>query len=133
VAAGLVGTTALSLVETLERRVLGRDPVYAAPRIAARLARGFGFAIDARHARALGSLLRWSYGPALGLMRGWLGTSRRRSLWDAIPYGAGIYLFEILALPGIGATPPLRRWRRAEVLLLATHTMAFAWAAELTR
>jgi hypothetical protein len=125
----LVGILGLSLFERLERRVLGREPLYTSTRITRRLARRLGVSLDEEQARVLGRLLRFVYGPALGLVRARL--DRRPGLGRALRLGAAIWLFELLALPATGATPPLRRWPRGEKLLLAAHTTAFALAAEL--
>jgi hypothetical protein len=128
---GLAGTLALTVVERLERRVLGREPLYAATRIASRLARRWGRPIGPTATRALGGLMRWSYGPALALARKRLVRSRRRGIVPALSFGAGIYAFELVALPALGATPPIRRWPPREVLMLAAHTMTYALAAEV--
>jgi hypothetical protein len=42
---GIVGTLALSLMERLERQVLGRAPIDSSRRIAARLARRLGLSL----------------------------------------------------------------------------------------
>jgi hypothetical protein len=128
-----VGTLALSLMERLERRILGRAPLYSSTHIAARLARRLGLSVDPAGARALGGLLRWSYGPALAIARDRLtARSSVGVVAQALCFGAGIYAFELVALPATGATPPIRAWPAKEVLLLAAHTMTFALASQLT-
>jgi hypothetical protein len=127
-ASGLAGTLALSLVERLERRTLGRLPLYAATRIASRLAHRWSGPMGPAATSALGGLMRWSYGPALALIRNWLVRSPRAGDVPALSFGAGIYAFELIVLPATGATPPLRRWPPLEVLLLAAHTLTYALA-----
>jgi hypothetical protein len=129
--AGTCGVIALALAEHLERRVAGREPVYAAGRVAGRLARRRGLSLSSRRARRLGSVLRWGYGPALAFARGWLPGGRRPGLGRALSFGAMIYLGELLALPATGATPPVRRWPPRQATLLGAHTLMFALGAEL--
>ena len=131
--AGATGTLALSATETLvDRRLLGRAPVYAAERIAGRLAGRFGLRLDARRAKAAGLALRWTYGPMLGLTFATLEPrwSRRRGLWArAAELAAALLTFEVIGMPAVGATPPLRDWPRRERFLLGLHIGAFALVA----
>ncbi|HVV48813.1 MAG TPA: SDR family oxidoreductase, partial [Polyangia bacterium] len=63
---GAVGTAAVMIAGWVERALLGRRPVYAPARLARRL-----FARKARtprRASLIGSLMRWSYGPLVGLV-----------------------------------------------------------------
>ncbi|HVU49720.1 MAG TPA: hypothetical protein VHL80_03480 [Polyangia bacterium] len=128
---GLAGTLVLELMERFERRVLGRPPLYASTRIAARLAGRLGVSLGPTGARIAGGLLRWSYGPALAVARARLAGPPTRSVARALGFGAAIYAFELVALPALGATPPLRAWPRTEVVSLAAHTLAFALGSEL--
>ncbi len=129
--AGLAGTLALSIFERLERRLLGREPVYAPHRVAGRLAARFGIGLSATSARRLGWALRAVYGPSLGVAGAWLDprTSHRAS--RVLRHGLAISVFELAALPLVGAVPPLAKWPLSELLLLAAHATAFATGAEL--
>jgi hypothetical protein len=88
----------------------------------------------------LGNLMRWSYGPFIGLVySATLGRFIRRRWpearsWPAgLALGAAVYLFELLALPRSGATRRLAHWPAADRLLLAGHTAAFGLTAEAAR
>src|SRR5256885_1316001 len=59
-AIGVAATAALGRFERLERLLLGREPSYAPARVAERLL----------GSRRFGPLLRWTYGPALGVAYG---------------------------------------------------------------
>jgi len=115
-AAGAAGTLAVELSERLERAVLGDEPVYAAKRVARRL---FG-------PRVPGRLLRWTYGPLLGLAAGRALEGRS---WpfaaEAAGVGCCVFAFELAAMPAAGATPPVRRWPAGHVAALFVHTLAF--------
>ena len=137
-AIGAAGTLAVMLAGWAERALLGRRPVFAPARLARRLlgarARGPG------RGRAIGILMRWGYGPLIGVL--WsasFGRLIRRRWPEASPWpgglalGAAVYLFELLALPRSGAAPRLARWPVAERLLLAGQTAAFGLTAETAR
>ncbi|HYZ90263.1 MAG TPA: hypothetical protein VE620_13270 [Myxococcales bacterium] len=113
-AAGVLATAALGRFERLEHAFLHEEPPYAPARVARRL---FG-------ARRLGPLLRWTYGPSLGVLYAAL---RSRVGPCAVAFGAAIAVGELLLMPLVGALPPLRR--RERVALFA-HAIAFALAAE---
>jgi len=114
-AAGLAATAALGRFERLERAFLGREPAYAPARVASRL---FG-------SRRLGPLLRWTYGPSLGVLYAAL---RARFGPAAISFGAAVALGELLLMPRVFALP--RLGGRERVALFA-HAIAFSLAAEV--
>jgi NAD(P)-dependent dehydrogenase (short-subunit alcohol dehydrogenase family) len=137
-AVGAAGTLAVALAGWVERRLLGRRPLFAPSRLAQRLFEEA--ARTPRRARAIGKVMRWTYGPLIGVA--WSATFgrwvRRRwpgaRAWPAgLALGAAVYLFELFALPRSGATPRLGRWPAADRLLLAGQTAAFGLAAETTR
>jgi hypothetical protein len=113
-ASGALATAALGRFEHLERTWLGAEPAYAPARVADRL---FG-------SRRLGPLLRWTYGPALGVLYAAL-RSRRGPC--AVRFGAAVALGELLLMPLAGALPKLSGRERAA---LFAHAIAFALAAE---
>ena len=114
-ASGIVATAALGRYERLERALLGREPAYAPAAVARRVLGN----------RRYGPLLRWLYGPALGVVYGAL-----RSRWrlPSLAFGAAVAAAELLAMPRLGATPPLRV---REMVALFAHASAFAVAAEI--
>ncbi|HWE22789.1 MAG TPA: hypothetical protein VG496_02500 [Myxococcales bacterium] len=114
-AAGVLATAALGQFERLERAFLGKEPPYAPPRVAERL---FG-------SRRLGRLLRWTYGPSLGIVYALL---RSRLGPFAVAYGASVALAELVLMPRACALPRLRGRER---IALFAHAIAFALAAEV--
>lgn len=114
-AAGLAATAALGRFEWLERAFLGREPSYAPAAVAKRLLGN----------RRFGPLLRWTYGPALGIAYGAL---RSRLPIPPLVFGAAVAVAELLAMPRMGVIPPLRG---REAVALFAHASAFALAAEM--
>lgn len=116
--------------EFFEHAWLGRPPLYAPPSVACGLlSRLFAAPIAPTAAMRLGLALRWLYGPSLGAVY----AIARSSLLPFSPaagasLGIAIYLFELVAMPAVGATRALSRWPRQEVGLLAAHTLVFGLA-----
>jgi hypothetical protein len=134
-ATGAVGTVALSLGERLETQLLGEEPVYTARRIMARLAARRGVRLSDRSSSTLGRVVRWAYGPALGVVRAALERSRGPRQRDSGTFGfaGALFAFELIVLPATGATPPLRAWKPAQVASLAVHTLIFSAGLTLAR
>ena len=131
-ASGMAGNAMVSAVEVLEREILGAPPTYRADAVTSRLAKRWtGRSLTPETARWLGRAARWAYGSSLAAAYGAVRPRRApASLPRALALAGAIYLFEILAMPALGATPPLRRWKPAERWLLLLHTAAFSIATE---
>ena len=113
-AAGVAATAVLGRFEWLERLVLGKEPPYSPARIAERLLGD----------RRYGPLLRWTYGPALGVA---YGAVRSRFRIPALAFGAALAAAEAFGMPRVRATP---RLGGKELVALFAHAAAFAVAAE---
>jgi hypothetical protein len=111
----VLGTLALHGADAIERKLLGRRPVYDVAAMGKRL---FGRAWA-------GVALRWLYGPALALVQAKLSI-------PPLVFGPAIALAELIAMPRVGATPSPGKWRREEVVLLFAHSTAFALAVHAT-
>ena len=112
--AALLATLALRVADALERKLLGHRPVYDVGAMGKRL---FGSA-------QAGRMLRWVYGPALAVVQ-------KKLRLPPFLFGPAVALGELVAMPRVGATPPVRRWRRGEVPLLFAHATLFAVAVDL--
>lgn len=129
-AAGAVGTMVLGIIEPLERDWVGSQPPYHPSRIVQAL---YPRLTGRRSATAWGIALRWLYGPVLGVL--YADARRRlprRDLTAGVMFGATIWAFELLLLPLVGATPPVRRWTGRERAALLLHTCAFGVATALS-
>jgi hypothetical protein len=133
--AGVAGTAALSAFERLEWALLGgRMAIYAPALVGRGLAgRWIAGAMPPGRGDRLGYALRWLYGPSLGVL---FATARprlpREPVAAGLCLGAGIFAFELAALPAVGATPPVGRWSRFEPWLLMLHTAVFGVATSVT-
>jgi hypothetical protein len=125
--AGAAGTLALAGAAVLRNRLLGRAPPYAAHALATRLAARLGWKLSPWQAQVAGGLMRLGYGTALGLLFTRLG-GRRAVHHPALAgglLGASVLLFEHLAFPRLGLTPPPSRWTPGERALLAAQTSLY--------
>ena len=114
IAAALFATFSLQAADALERKLLGHRPAYDVGAMGKRL---FG------SARA-GTALRWIYGPTLAIVQ-------KKLRLPALLFGPAIALCELVAMPRVGATPPVRKWRRGEVPMLFAHATTFALLVDL--
>jgi uncharacterized membrane protein YagU involved in acid resistance len=131
---GLFAALVLTCADRLEQRLLGRPQIYAPRAIARRLyeVRMRSFVKSARQAGIHGLVLRAGYSAGLGALYGTLRERFPRAPMAAgIAFGTEIWAFELLAMPGTGAVPPLWKWPRAEIALLLAHALAFGITAAL--
>ncbi|WNG31102.1 hypothetical protein F0U62_49125 [Cystobacter fuscus] len=131
-AAGALGTLALSAWEPLRDGLLGHSPPYSVRDIATRALRNtWGIQLAPRAAQRLGLLMRWLYGPALGVLyaglRPALPPAARR--WGLL-LGTGVGLLEQLAFPLLRVTTPPRTWTPAEHALLAVQVLLHGFVTE---
>lgn len=125
--AGVLGTLALTASEPLRDALLGRPPPYAMHHIARRAARAwFGLRLRPRQAQRWGLVMRWIYGPTLGVLGKWLqpvlpGPTPIHGLL----LGGGVWLFEWLSFPRLHVAPPPRTWSPAERRWLAIQGLLF--------
>jgi hypothetical protein len=127
--AGLVGAIVLTAFERLEWRLLRRRPVYAPTPVGERLIRRW---LGSRAALPVaGYLLRAVYGPMLTVALLERGGTRAHALRRGLRFGLAIYLFELGAMPAVGATPRLSAWPAGERWMLLLHTTAFGLSTAL--
>jgi hypothetical protein len=125
--AGAIGTLVLTGFEVFEAGWLGGPTLYAAGPVARGLAARFvNRKLAGRTERVAGLLLRWMYGPTIGAV---YARVRPRLPLSVPAAGAclagGILGFELLAMPALGGTPPLGKWDRPQLWMLAAHTLSY--------
>ena len=124
--AGIAATLAVAALGPVERAVLRRQPVFAPSRIARRLSTRAGFPLE--HAQIAGLAMRATYGPVWAIL--WSRLSPfRNPLRSALALAASIFVFEELAMPAAGATPPRASWTTAEHLFVLTQAVTYAAVA----
>lgn len=132
--AGTAGTLAHQGLTPLRNAWLGHLPPYAVRTIVSRLGKHvLSRPLRASQARGWGLVMRFTYGPALALawtrVRAWVPRSLPVPLRGLL-LGAGVFAFEVLSLPLVGATRPPRTWTRGDFALLAAQTGLFGLVTE---
>ena len=79
--------------------------------------------------------MRAVYGPTWGAVIATLPLRHVPAPLRALTVASAIWLFELVALPLSGATPPLRQWPRGEAAFDATNALVYSavTCAVLTR
>src|SRR4051812_11626790 len=100
--AASLGTLAVAAFTPLERALMGRDPIFAPGRLAGRLLQraSGGHRSSVPVKVVTGQLMRWIYGPAIGL--GWSLARRvlpRSRVLRVGTLATGLTAFEMTALP----------------------------------
>jgi hypothetical protein len=127
--AGLIGAVVLTAFERLEWRLLRERPVYAPALIGQRLLRPW--LGSAESLPGAGYALRAAYGPLLAVALLRLAGNSGPAWHRGFGLGLAIYLFELAAMPAVGATPQLRAWPRRQRWMLLAHTTAFGVSTAL--
>jgi len=131
--AGAIGTLVLTGFEVLETGWFGGPTLYAAGPVARGLAARFTrWKLVGRGQAMAGLLLRWTYGPCIGAVYARIRPSLPLSVpAAAVCLAGGIFGFELLTMPALGATPPLRNWDHPQLGMLAAHTLSYGLGTAL--
>jgi len=125
-AAGMIGTAAMTISSTIEARVRQREPS-TAPADAAAKVLGIEPTDDAAKAR-FSNLVHWSYGTGWGSVRGLLGVVGLPAPVAGIGHFATIWGSGLVMLPSIGVAPPVGEWGTTELAVDAWHHAVYATA-----
>lgn len=125
-AAGAVGTAAMTLSSSLEARLRGRAPSTSPARAASRV---FGVApVDEVGEARFNTLVHWGYGTSWGAARGLLGAVGLRGPAAAVAHLAAVWGAEQVVLPGTATAPPATQWEPQEVAIDLWHHVVYAVA-----
>jgi hypothetical protein len=126
---GLTASMLLTAFEPVERALLGRVQLYAPEAMLSSLFHARFPGVQPIRLRTGALVLRSLYGASIGAL---YAAARRRLPFSGLGRTAlvagAIWAFELGVLPASGATPPLRKWPKAEIALLLLHTFVFASA-----
>ncbi len=133
-AAGLVGTAAMTASQTIEMRLDGRSastmPLQAA-------AKTLGIedtvqTIDEPHQSELSNLVHWSYGTAWGSTRGFLNVIGIRGMPALLLHFAAIWGTALIVEPGLGVSKPVTQWKPQQIIISGLHHAVYALVVSLT-
>ncbi len=128
-AAGAVGTAAMTVSSTVEAK-LSRREASSAPADAAAKVLGIE-PKDERTKARFSNLVHWAYGTSWGAVRGLLAsTGVPAAVGGAAHFGA-VWGNELVMLPRLEVAPPVREWGRKELTIDAWHHLVYAAATTL--
>lgn len=126
-AAGLVGTVAMTVSSTVEMTLRRRGASDAPARAAAKV---LGVAPEGeKEKRRFSALVHWGYGTGWGAARGMLASLGLRGAPAAGTHFAMVWGSEQAMLPALGVAPPATEWGAGEVAVDAWHHLVYAAAA----
>lgn len=128
-AAGLVGTAAMTVSSTLEMKLRDRGASNAPADAAAKVLDIDEFSSEDAEQR-FGQLVHWGYGTGWGAVRGVLGSSLPPAMADAGHFTA-LWGSEHVMLPTLDVAPPATEWGAEEIAVDAWHHLVYVVATGL--
>ena len=129
-AAGFLGTAAMTVSSTLEAKLRGRAVSSAPARATAKVLGIKEFEDDIAAAR-FNDLSHWGYGTSWGVLRGLLGATGMPARTATALHGAAIYGSAQVTLPALEIAPPVVFWPKEEIAIDAFHHAVYATATGL--
>jgi hypothetical protein len=126
-AAGFVGTAAMTVSSSIEARLRHRAASSAPARATAKVLGIKEFEDDIAAAR-FNDLSHWGYGTMWGVVRGLLGTTGLSPRVATAAHGAAIWGSAQVTLPALEVAPPFVFWGRKEVAIDLWHHAVYATA-----
>ena len=124
--AGAIGTAAMTLSSTAEARLRKREPS-TVPAQAARKILGLE-PLEPDAAAKLTRVVHWGYGISWGAIRSVLGTLGLRAPIATAVHFSAIWGSELVMLPALDVTPPIKQWSRTDLAIDATHHFVYVAA-----
>lgn len=128
-AAGAVGTAAMTISSSLEARMRGRSPS-SAPAEAAGKVLGVEPKTAADQAR-FATVVHWGYGTGWGAVRGLLTGLGASPTAATAGHFAAVWGSGLVMLPALEVAPPLSDWGAQEVAIDGLHHTVYAVATGL--
>jgi hypothetical protein len=126
-AAGLVGTAAMTVSSTLEAKLRKRQPSKA-PAKAAEKVLGIEKFEDGRAENRFSNLVHWGYGTGWGAVRGLLGSTPLPPKAANAAHGAAVWGQAVVMLPTLDVAPPINLWGKEEIAIDVFHHAVYATA-----
>ena len=126
-AAGAVGTVALTLAEKAEMRLTGRDPSTVPGQVGAKLM-GRDPEAHPRLVKRLDPIVHWRHGTGLGAVRGLLHVAGLGPVAATLAFYPIVWGGDATLYRGLGIAPAPWRWTRGELAtdLFGKGVLAFA-------
>ena len=129
-AAGLVGTAAMTVSSTLEAKLRGREFTNA-PAKAAEKVLGIDHFESPQAESRFSNLVHWGYGTGFGALRGVLGSTPLPPKAATAAHGAAVWGQAVVMLPTLDVAPPITLWGKEEIAIDVFHHVVYATATGL--
>ncbi len=129
-AAGLVGTAAMTVSSTLEAKLRGRE-FSNAPAKAAEKVLGIDHFESPQAESRFSNLVHWGYGTGFGALRGVLGSTPLPPKAATAAHGAAVWGQAVVMLPTLDVAPPITLWGKEEIAIDVFHHAVYATATGL--
>jgi len=129
-AAGFIGTAAMTVSSTVEARLRHRAASTAPARATAKVLGIKEFEDEIAQAR-FNDISHWGYGTSWGALRGLLSAFGLSPRAATAAHGAAIYGAAQVTLPALEIAPPSVFWGKEEVAIDAFHHLVYATATGL--
>jgi len=127
--AGLVGTAAITLSQTLERKMTGQPTNFAPGDAASKALDIEASKMEAR--KKFSDEVNWVYGTSWGSARGILSLFGLKGLPATAIHFAAIFYTALTIEPDFEVAPPINEWSRKSIALFALHHVIYAASAGL--
>lgn len=125
--AGLVGTAAITLSQTIERKITGKPTSFAPGDAASKALDIEASKMESR--KKFSDEVNWVYGTLWGSGRGMLSLTGLKGLPATAIHFAAIFYTAITIEPDFEVAPPIDEWSKTDLALFALHHAIYAAAA----
>jgi hypothetical protein len=126
-AAGLVGTAAMTISSTLEAKLRKRQSSTAPAKAAEKVLGIEEFSSPQAESR-FSNLVHWGYGTGWGAVRGLLGSTPLPPKAATAAHGATVWGQAVVMLPTLDVAPPITLWGKEEIAIDVFHHAVYATA-----
>jgi len=125
--AGLVGTAAITLSQTIERKITGKPTNFAPGDAASKALDIEASKMEAR--KKFSDEVNWVYGTSWGSARGMLSLFGLKGLPATAVHFAAIFYTALTIEPDFEVAPPINEWSKKSIAMFALHHVIYAATA----
>ncbi len=127
--AGAIGTAVMTLSSTAEARLRKGEPSTVPAEAACKV---FGLEpLELGAAATFSRVVHWGYGTSWGTLRGVLAMLGLRAPIAATVHFAAVWGSELVMLPALDVTPPIKQWSRTDLAVDAVHHLVYVCATSV--
>ncbi|HSV10849.1 MAG TPA: hypothetical protein VLI68_08770 [Hanamia sp.] len=127
--AGLAGTAAITLSQTIERKITGKPTNFAPGDAASKALDIEASKMEAR--KKFSDEVNWVYGTSWGSVRGMLSLMGLKGLHATAIHWAAVFYTAITIEPDFEVAPPINEWSKKSIAMFALHHVIYAATAGL--